>query len=384
MGAPAPELPKSHGMDMGLTGLDKEAQAVSDLALKKEKIAKDQENFAIMHQQHYQDETKRLTEERSGLLKDYNEQKVDRNRYWSSLSSGQKVRNIVGILLSGFGTNMVARSIDKAIDDDVELQKESIGQKKSLLDENLRKFNDIKTAMDMTKVMQADIIGAQLDQAAAQAASPIAKAKAMQAKAELMAKYQPLADKVAEKQAIMKSISKAGSKSDPATLVQFLPEHVQPKVFAEISNAKEAARIEGDVMSTFDAMDKENTAFGKLTPGTPPSVLKYEALIGPMIRDQEGKPNEAERNTLLGLKPEPFDKPETVKDKKEGLRVFLQNKRQADTAKGYGIDLDKFESTARNPVMRMTPQEQNFYAWAKRNPNAAEAQQFMQKHGLRN
>jgi len=386
----APQDPNVYGdaMKMGMSGLDKEAQAQAELAKKQEQIAKDQMNFATLNQQHYEKESKSLTQEREKLLKDYTSQKVDPNRFWSSQTSGQKVGNIVGLVLSGFGGTQGAKMfndmIDKQIENDIMVQKDQIGMKKSLLDDNLRKFGDLKTAMDMTKVQQADIIGAQLAQAAAQAANPMAKAKAMQAKSELMAKYQPMMEEIAKKRAAMQAVQQAGGKSDPSVLVSTLvPKEHQAKVFAEIGNAQQAARIEGDVMKTFDDMNKENTAFGKLSPGTPPSVLKYEAMIAPMIRDQEGRPDEAARQTLMNLMPEPFDKPDTVQQKKEALRVFMQNKREAPTAKGFGIDLDKFESTSRNPVARMSPQEQQYFDWAKRNPQDPKAQMFMQKHGLK-
>lgn len=386
----APALPDTYGapLQQAQQGIDQEAQAQAGLAQQKEKIAKDQINFATVQKDNYDRESKALNKERETLMSDYKSQKVDPNHFWESKTTGQKVQNTIGLLLSGFGgmqsVKMFSDMMDKQIENDISAQKDAIGQKKSLLDENMRKFGDLKTAKDATRVMQADIVAAQLDRAIAQASSPMAKAKATQAKAELMMKYQPIADELAQKRAVMATVKQAGSKSDPSSLVSILvPKEHQSKVFAEISNAKEAARLEGDIMSTFDQMDKEHTALGAMYPGTPPSVLKYEAMIGSMIRDQDGKPNEAERQTLLNLKPNPFNAPEDVKAKKAALRDFMAGKRQAETAKGFGINIDNFESTSRNPIARMSPQEQQYYQWSKINPQDPKAQMFIQKHGLK-
>jgi len=67
----------------------------------------------------------------------------------------------------------------------------------------------------------------------------------------------------------------------------------------------------------------------------------------PTFKDLEGTVRQAAMdNTFKNITPQPGDKDYTVETKRQALLDYLQSKASASTAKGYGIDLHRFESTA--------------------------------------
>ena len=73
-------------------------------------------------------------------------------------------------------------------------------------------------------------------------------------------------------------------------------------------------------------------------------------MMLPIIHDAEGRVNEFEQKTTSDLEPKPGDTAAKIQAKRQALEAFLNQKKSAPTAKGFGINLDNFGSTSSQPV----------------------------------
>lgn len=339
-----------------------------------------------------------LNNERMALSDDVAKGHIDANEYIHNMNGGQKAMTAIGLVLGGMGGaltrqgNPVMQFLNSQIDRDVQAQQANLGIKKTLLEANLKQFGNMKDAMDMTRIMNAEIFSAGLQKAAAQQGTALAKARADQATAMLKLQYGPmLMQQMARRQAL-NLIGRAQGGSDvvqnidPASLVQALgvPEHAQKDVMKEIGNAQSAIKNGDEIMRQFDKAAKENTVLrtGAGMLRTPASILSMNALLLPIIHDAEGRVNEFEQKTTSDLMPHPGDTDSKIAEKRKAMQAFIFQKMQAPTAKSYGLDLSRFASTGVNPELRLDPKAQKYVAWAKKNPKSDLAQAILAKAGV--
>lgn len=135
-----------------------------------------QEHQAIYNQKNaeYDNVTKQLSGEvASG--------KVNPDRLWQNKSLGSKIRTGIGVMLGGIGAglqgagakNTVLENVMKQIEQDIELQKQDLGRKESLLATNLKAQGNLRDAEQVTRLQYATVLQGQLAKAAAQTNSPI-------------------------------------------------------------------------------------------------------------------------------------------------------------------------------------------------------------------
>ena len=74
----------------------------------------------------------------------------------------------------------------------LEAQKQNLNSKQTLLSHNVQQFGNLRDAMNMTRIQQNDMLAHQLGAAAANAAGPMAKAAALQAKGQILQQNAPL------------------------------------------------------------------------------------------------------------------------------------------------------------------------------------------------
>lgn len=383
-----PEAPNGFeaAKNLGLSGINQEAAAQSDLAKEQARLQEENIKFQQEHMKSYAEQRNALQSERENLMKEVRESKVDPNRFWNNLSSGQKARNIVGLIVSGFGgqrsAEMAIGMLDKQIDQDIQMQKDEIGKKNSLLSENLRRFGDLDTAMNMTKAMHADMLAAQLDKAAANAASPMVKAKAMQAKAQLLSQYQPMIEQAAQRRAMQQMIAKAGPNADPAMFINLIPERDRDQAASELRDRENAIKTETSVMKAFEKANKEVSVFDLNPFKEPVSLSQFKSLLYPMVIDVNGKANEGQMEALMALAPAKADSPERINEKKASLQNFFQLKKSAPIFRQHGMDLDRFKSSSTNLETRLSPEDQQKLRIARANPGNPAAQAFLRSRGL--
>lgn len=332
--------------EAGITGM---ASAQEQNAKEQAAAYQAQVDQIAKSQAHYEHAHAALEAEHQQLTDAVMKDKIDPNRMFHNMSTGNKVLAAISVALNGLGSgltgqpNMAVHIIQKSIDRDIEAQKMELGKKHTLLSENMRRFGDLNTATQMTQLQMNSITQTKIAQAAAKSGSAQAKAQAQMMLGELGLQSAQIKQQVA-----MRNAASQGG-NDPSALVQFIvPAAHQKAVFDEIQRAQDTRRMGETILKSFDQAAKENTVL-KTGAGflrTPASVLALHQSMQPTFKDLEGTVRQAAMdNTFKNITPAPGDLASTIKDKRTALEDYLKSKASAPTAKGFGIDLDKFGST---------------------------------------
>lgn len=318
---------------------------------------KKQEELAAKFQEtmgHYQKQLDTLTQQVA-------EGKVDPQRYWNSKTEGQKARVWAGAILGGLGgglnktgKNMGIEAFHRAVDKDIESQKIDLGKKQSLLSDNLRAQGSLIQAEQATRLQMNAALQGQVAKIAAQTNDPMVKFRYQQLQTQMLRADIPLKAQLAQAEVRKQEMLRAVNAGDPASLVPMMvPEKHQAKAFGEIEAAENTKHMAGNIMEAFEQAVKENTVL-KTGAGflrTPGSVLALHQHMQPTFKDLEGTVRQAAmENTFKNITPSPGDSEHTVATKRNALEQYLQSKMSAPTARAYGIDLNKFGSTAADTV----------------------------------
>lgn len=169
---------------------------------------------------HYQQSFQELNGERQAHIADIQQGYIDPDQYWKGDANGNgshsKIAAGIGMILAGFNPtnrpNAAIEFLNHQLDRNIDAQKANLGAKNNLLTANLHQFQNLKDATDMTRVMQADVIKSQLEQAAAKAQTPIAQAQAKSAIGQIDAKYQPIFMQLQIRQ-MMKGLGNGGTQA---------------------------------------------------------------------------------------------------------------------------------------------------------------------------
>lgn len=207
------------GYQSQLAGIQQGAKAAGALGEEQAKLLNENIKAQTDAKVAYQKQFDSLEKERQDHMADIKNGYIDPNQYWTGDKNGNgshsKIASAIGMILAGFNpTNRPNAAIDMLkyqMDQNLAAQKENLGAKQNLLTANLRQFGNLKDATDMTKLMQADIMQNELKTAAAKAASPMAKAAALQAAGQLQMQYAPLQQQMAMRQSMMNMANGGGS-----------------------------------------------------------------------------------------------------------------------------------------------------------------------------
>lgn len=327
------------------------------------------------YQKHYNE----LDSERKAFQQDILDKHIDPNRYLGSMDTTQRIGTAIGLALGGLGGaingggNQALDFINKQIDRDIASQHADIDKKETLLNANMRQFGNLKDATDMTKLMMADQVKTQLGVAEARAQSPIAKAKAQELLGQLEQQVAPVAQQFAMRR-MLQSPSTDLSSQDPSTYVKSLvPPDRQKDVFGEIERAQNTGKMGTEIMKKFDDVVKDYQGEGGL--GRVGGMLRenrnlqnLKGLVNTTVTDLTGTARQAEFDSVANnMLPKPGDTDKELSDRRSNFLNYLNAKSAAPTAKGYGIDLEKFKSTTHDPISKLSPQQQEWAKYAKAN-----------------
>lgn len=295
------------------------------------------------------------------LLKKYMDGSIDPDRYWKNQGTGSKITAALGLILGGAGAhsyggrNLAAETINNAIQRDIEAQQND--QSKDL---NLWKMNREATQDDLqanlaTQNQMLNAVKAKALQYSALSGSAESKLRIAPVLAQLdqqmaMNNY---------RRALLSSGQQGGpggrSGTDPAQLVPMLvPEAQQKDALKEIKDAQTVSQNQDHMLQQFDQAAKDVRFMSGGHPlystvVTPPSIKALGALEDPLIHDADGRVNEFEKHDLAQLRPQAWDSDDTIAKKRQAYIAFMNQKRAAPTAKAYGIDLNRYQSTANAP-----------------------------------
>jgi hypothetical protein len=147
------------------------------------------------------------------------------------------------------------------------------------------------------------------------------------------------------------------SSTDPATLVnKMVPPKEREKAFQEIKDNQNVASIANPSLKAFDQAAKEVRPFtgGRETSGTAfipgmesPGQKAWQGMANTTVKDVEGTARQAAFDSLeKNFKPQFGDSDATIAKKREGWINYLKSHASSPVAKGNGIDLSKYKSTA--------------------------------------
>jgi hypothetical protein len=314
-------------------------------------------------QQYYEAANQVLLNERREITDRINKGQLNPERYLQNMSTWPQVKTSIGLILGGIGAgltgtpNLAYDMLRSHISNDIEAQKAELGKQQNLLSHNLQATGDLRSATDLTRMNMNDIMAAHLKGLAGQAMNLQAKGQML----DLAGKYN-LENAQIQHQLALQGMAlgtgATGAPQKPGELNQYdpagfvssmVPKEHQAQVFKEIDAAQDTRRMAKSIMDSFDKAAEENTVFktGAGLLRTPASVYALHQAMQPTFKDLEGTVRQAAMdNTFKNITPQPGDKDYTVETKRQALLDYLQSKASASTAKGYGIDLHRFESTA--------------------------------------
>lgn len=213
------------GYQSELTGISAEAAAKGVLGEKQADILSSQLDAQNMAMQKYEQERTVLEQERQAHMEDIKNGYIDPNKYWTGdPKTGEgghsKIATAIGMIIAGFnpaGTpNAAIDFLNKQMERNIDAQAKNLQSKHNLLAENMRQFGNLKDAVSMTRIMQADIVQNQLLGEAAKATNPLAKAAALKAAGELQMKYAPEFQKFIGQRAVQGM--KSAAEADPSKM----------------------------------------------------------------------------------------------------------------------------------------------------------------------
>lgn len=297
------------------------------------------------------------------LAQDVASSKVDPKNYVHSMSTSQKIGNAIALIIGGIGAglthgpNLAYQSLQKAIEDDVQSQKDNIGTKKSLLSENLAKYKDMRMAEHATMMQMNAMTQGQIAQIAAKYGGQIGQAGTQAALGQLkntnLVQSQALQEKVYDSQIKQHLAGGDVSKDNPLDYVKHVvPPEKQKEVADEIGKAQYASQQHDYLMKLYDQASKEQTVMGRLggLKGESPALVSLQNAMLPLLRDKEGRIMEFEFDKLKQQLPGMARTGAYDKTLKQGFENFIQDKKVAPLAKSQGIDISRFDSTKTTPV----------------------------------
>jgi hypothetical protein len=303
------------------------------------------------------------------LFQSYSEAKIDPNRYYANMDTGQKIAAGLGMILSGAGGavsgqgNMAADLIQNAIHRDIEAQKSSKDSKLTLWKMNREALGNDLAANLATQNQLYTGLKYNLMKAASQFRGPEAQARAQAANA--------LIDQQIAQNRFKMSLMNGPSQEnrDPAVAARFLiddPE-ARHKALAEIGRAGNTRNGAEAIVDSFDRAAKDvriwsGGRFKNIFPGTESAYVgALHQNLMPTLSDLEGTVKQAAADNLKEtVTPHMGNSDKEIAIKREALINYLNSKKDAPFSRGYGIDLDKYNRTksipnvTADPVQRIT------------------------------
>lgn len=395
------------GYQNQMTGIEQGAKAQGELGEARNQVLQQQEQQQQAAQGAYDSHYQQLEQERQAHIQDIKDGYIDPNKYWTGDKDGNgghsKIATAIGMILAGFNPtsnpNAAVNMLQFQMNKNLEAQTQNLGAKQNLLGANLRQFGNIRDAMDMTRLMQHDIMNNELDQAAAKATTPMAKAAAMQAKGQLQMQYAPLQQQFAMRRAMM-SLAQSGDTGGAEKMLPMLrvlaPEQAKEMETRIVPNVGMATvpvpnEARQQIISSKNVNDLMNMSlqFSKAHAGTLSPSLRAQAatihnqLVGSIKQAQHDgvyKPSEAEfLMTQIGGSPASMVANFSSVPKIQELQSIKQHE-YANLLNTYGIK-GKALPQAQNQI---PVQYQAIAKWAQdpKNANNPKAQQALKKLGL--
>ena len=358
------------------------------------------------HNQMYMDSIRKKAQADEEFQQQMRDKKIDPNRVYHDMSTGRKIRTIIGMLLGGMAggilrtENPLQKMLNEEIERDVNLQKQDKTDAMNLYKMHYERLgdeamahqaaaNNLRSAalMEMEYAMGKLGPNSQMGRLAIQTAANQLKLQNQTAISGLAA---------LEQRNKILSMIRSGNASDvdPAELVNMVvtDDGAKLKALEEIKDAQNLAANSAKILNAFKKAADDRGFYrstkSMITREMPESVAVFEQSLDPFFKDIAGQNREAtKRATFDRITPGPWDSDADVARKREALINFMRATKAAPISKSYGLDLDKFNKTSwTDPAIE---KEQAQIDWAKKhekstNPEIQAAVRHVKsKYGVR-
>lgn len=329
------------------------AEAAAQGALGKEQAQVESQNLQKLQQiqNNYQENYNALEGERKKFQSDLENQHIDPRRLIGNMSTGEKVMNVIGLILGGIGggaahmENPALKFLNSQIDHDIESQKADLGKRENLLSMNMKQFGNLNQAADMTKVMQMTAVESQLKKALAEAQDPLSKARAQQAIGQLQQQMAPIMQQITMKRSFTSGManSDANPQQKLAGLIRsgVIPEAHQQSALKEYKEAANDDAFRQRALKAYDDIAKINTLKNR---GLSPiqSKKQIEAIKGSIIpmlsKDTSGKYTESDAKALENIFNTFGGDEKTMAKQRQQVNGLFMDKANYPTLDTYGVN----------------------------------------------
>lgn len=186
-----PESMMKSGIGQQIQGIQETGKAQGDLGTAQAEISNRQLQAKNDIQRKYQSDFNELNNERMAHIQDIKNGHINPDKYWTGDAQGNgshsRIASAIGMILGGLGGGSGATDFLKyQMDKNLEAQAKNLDSDQNLLAANLKQFGNMHDAMDMTRIMQNDIMATELQKAAQTAMGPLAKAAATNAAGKVL------------------------------------------------------------------------------------------------------------------------------------------------------------------------------------------------------
>lgn len=373
------------------------AKAQMDLAAEQAAIQNKAIQDAEIAKQEYKIAYDKINEELEHNMADVRAGYIDPDKYWTGYRdpvSGKTVGGHsrlmagIGMLIAGFNPtsqpNAAIEFIKHQMNQNLEAQKANLQSAHNLVAANMRQFGNLKDATEMAKLQQMGIVQMYLQQAAAKAQSPMAKAAADNAigmlqreKAASMNKFamQGAIQRMSKDPAQMDALISALEQTDPQRAKEYRERSVPGLGFASSAEGAKGLR---EMQTTVKTVRNGLNRLKEITKTTGKSMsptLRKEAnsirteLIGKLRLPMTGPGamSDGERELLMALIPGVADL--TSLDSRSLKAIETLDKRITDNYRNMAV--------ANGLSVPQAPQESDSTAkaraWLKANPKHPKA-----------
>jgi len=340
--------PTTKDLNAAIEGQIKGKQEVVSATQQQNNLMAEQYKKNIEMEQHFaaaqQQRMAQYQAQYDSLTKEVAAGKIDPDNYWHHKSTGSKIGAAIGLILGGIGSgltgqpNAALQVLNKHIENDIDAQKENLGNKRPLLSENLRMQGNMMSAMNATRLQMASIAEGKLHLIAAQTGNPIIQARATQQANALRAQMIPLQTQLASNEIsmqlrkdIMGRMQKGAGGYDMQDLARagMVDKATAEKEGAAISKRQQA---EAEVKDALNDLWKEQEYMGGMKENILPNIANPQSWAREKMARarviqaiQAASPSKRLNETALELQIDPFisDSWRTESTRKAGINGIL-------------------------------------------------------------
>lgn len=264
----------------------------------------------------FEEEKNIIGAERTGIINSINSNKIDPNKFWHNMSTGNQIGATISIILGGIGqgltkssTNVALDSINKAIDLDLKAQQENQSNRLTLLSQNRNRSSDSAEAYARSRMQMLAATEAKVSQNTARAQGAAAKANGQSLLAALDQEQQKLQQNWAVKKTLMGGANASGGFNpemiqDPELKKRVVAYPVKDAngrtktAYGLVNNAEERKQVQDDLARVADVESTLTEVASTMSKGISLGNLADKAL--PYTRKEEQTAQDA--HDILSLK----------------------------------------------------------------------------------